>query len=239
MAADLEAPPGDGSRWADDLYRARGDEVAVHRPVFTGDVFVDVEVAAPDGAPKQKTVVVLQHPCALRSNGVDLVPGLLVADVRQHKALSAEEWTRFGRVMPLPALRPEIEGAKRNQAAFFEHIQVVGPGQLRQRIASLSQLGVNLLLQRWVRHNSRVVVPTSTLDEQVSGAYEEADVLEEWCERALDAGGSLADATADCHSWLRQDLGQGETRQRRLESPQMRGAIRRELREELNARYGQ
>ena len=237
MANDLEAPPGELGGWPDDLYRARGDEVAAHRLVFTGDVFAGVTVRSPDGVEKQKTVLVLQHPCALRSNGVDLVSGLLVAETRKHRVLSAEEWTRFGRLMPLPALRPEVESAKRDQAAFFESVYVVGADHLSDRIACLSQLGVNLLLQRWVRHNSRVVVPTTTLNEQVSGAYEEADVLEEWCERALEAGVGLVEASSDCLAWLREDLGGGQTRQRRLDDPQMRGALRRDLRAALSGRY--
>ena len=154
-------------------YRARGEEVVRHRPVFTGDVFEKVPVQGL-GASKNKTVIVLQHPCALRSNGVDLHSRLMVAELRNHKVIPVEDWTRHLGKMPLPELIPALETGRRHQAAFFDEPYLIGPDDLalEKRIACLSQTGVNLLLQRWVHHNSRVVVPTATYQEVSSPAYE-------------------------------------------------------------------
>ncbi len=57
---------------------------------------------------------------------------------------------------------------------------IVSPDQLQQakRIACLSQFGVNLLLQRWIQHNSRVVVPTEKIDEATVSQFDEADLIE-------------------------------------------------------------
>lgn len=82
--------------------------------------------------------------------------------------------------MPLPELIPTLETGRRHQAAFFDEPYLVSPDDLMpdKRIAYLSQTGVNLLLQRWVHHNSRVVVPTATYQEVSSPAYEEADLID-------------------------------------------------------------
>lgn len=44
MVHNLEAPGTDEAPEYESLYRARGDEVAAQRPIFTGDVFFDVTV---------------------------------------------------------------------------------------------------------------------------------------------------------------------------------------------------
>src|ERR1700683_3155306 len=119
MPSDLEAPPGTTPDWAT-LYLARGDEVNEVRPVMTGDVFEDVPVCARnvDGEPQRKTVVVVQHPCAIRAGGIRVVEAGLVAEVRTSRVLSAEEWRGFLKQMPLPALRPELTSNRRDQAAY-------------------------------------------------------------------------------------------------------------------------
>jgi hypothetical protein len=234
---DLEAPCGDDADWSL-LYRARGDEVVPHRPIFTGDVFEKVVVQYPDGLTKHKNVIIVQHPCAMRSNGVDLVLRLLVAEVRNHRVISPGEWTGYGKNMPLPDLVPTVETGRRNQAGFFDELHLVGPQALQDRIACLSQLGVNLLLQRWIHHNSRVVVPTFTLNEVTSGVFEEADLIEEWCEDRTTSGDTVEQATKECVAWLREDGGGGLMRQRMLEDPQNRSGIRKQMRIALRALRG-
>ncbi len=157
MAHDLEYPGADGIPDWSSLYRTRGGEVVRHRPVFTGDVFEKVPVQGL-GESKTKTVIVLQHPCALRSNGVDLHSRLLVAALRNHKVIPVEDWTGHVGKMPLPELITALETRRRHHAAFFDEPYLVDPDDLSldKRIACLSQTGVNLLLQRWVHHNSRV-----------------------------------------------------------------------------------
>lgn len=78
---DLEGPPGSDPVW-DVLYAARGDEVAAHRPIYTGDVFSHVTVRTTLGAEKVRPVMLIQHPCAMR-NSAQLKDSLLVARVHQ------------------------------------------------------------------------------------------------------------------------------------------------------------
>lgn len=234
MAHDLEFPGIEGVPDWDTLYRARGDEVVCHRPVFTGDVFDKVTVQSL-GEIRTKKVMVLQHPCALRTNGVDLQPRLFVAEVRPHPVIPAEGWTGHVAKMPLPELVPMLTSAKRHQAAFFDAPYLVGPNALNldQRIACLSQAGVNLLLQRWVHHNSRAVIPTTTYQEVSSPAYEEADLIEEWCEERVEAGVDIHDAATEAVKWLREDAGGGVIRQQLLDDPQSRSTVRRQMRAAL------
>lgn len=232
MPHDLEAPSADGEKpeW-DSLYRALGVDVARHRPVFTGDVFEKVDVQS-IGETKRKTVMLVQHPCALRVNGVDLSPRLLVVEVRQHPLVPILDWLKHLSKMPLPHLYPQVESGKRNQAAFFDSVYLASPLQLDidKRIACLSEIGVNLLLQRWVNHNSRTVVPTATYQKAVAPVFEEADILEDWCLDRVAAGKrTILEATQEALDILREDLGEGRTLQRMLEDPQTRSHVRREM----------
>lgn len=232
---DLEAPGGDEPSDWDLLYRTRGAEEVPHRPVLTGDVFQGTTVRAPDRNELTLDVMVVQHPCALRSDGVHLNPGLLVAEVHDHPYIKCSKWTGFGKRMPLPGLKPSSADGKGHAAAFFDSMHIVSPVQLGKRVACLSQLGVNLLLQRWVHHNSRVVVPTATYDEQTSGVFEEADLIEDWCEDRLGVV-TVDAATTEAVAWLRQPaVTGGEMRQKQLAEPQLRSQIRKDMRAHLKA----
>lgn len=230
MSLRLETPED----W-DSLYLARGKEVVAARPVFTGDVYTGADVLQPDGTRRRRAVAVLQHPCALRTDGVAMVGKLLVAEVRRFPV--AESWDGSSRFMPLPDLFPDGEGGKRNQAIAFEGIYIVSPKTLEEaeRKACLSAFGVNLLMQRWVHHNSRLIVPTHDFDAVTHGPYEETDLAEEWCEDRIEAGMPLEAAARECHDWLRGPWPQpdGPSRQKLLEDPQMRPAIRRAARKHV------
>lgn len=231
MVADLEAPAGDSADWGV-LYRARGADVGPHRPCFTGDVHEHTEVQVVDGRSEYKTIMVLQHPCAIRTNGVELVPRMLVAEVRPHQLLPPKQWAGYSRVMPLPELRPETDGDEPHQAAYFVDLALVAPAAMGPRVAVLSARGVNLLLQRWLHHNSRVVVPTGDFLRTVGGPFDEADLAEEWCEHRNDADPD--GSAAACLAWLRQPATPGGAmRQRLLKDEQNRSAIRREMRQHL------
>lgn len=225
MTHDFEAPDD-----ADSLYRARGDEVAEYRPYLTGDVFEKVPVRTADGTVKRKNVILLMHPCAMRSNGVDLVSLLHVAEVRQHKLLEPEKWSGHFNLMPLPNLYPTFTSGRRHQAAFFDQFYLVPPTDLGSRIACLSPFGVNLLLQRYVHHCSRVVVPTVTYNENNRNVYEEADIVEEWCEERCSAGSAIDKAAGECMAFLREDPGSGRTRQEMLKDPQSVSTVRKQMR---------
>ena len=216
------------------LYRARGDEVQAHRSIFTGDIFTGVEVQS-IGETKLLSVMVLQHPCALRIRGERLHPRLLVAEVRGHQLFKGKQWTGSYRVMPLPDLMPDAEGAGRHQAALLDEIYLASPGALQDgiRVACLSQLGVDLLMQRWVNHNSRVIVPTWQYLEVTGGPYEEADLVEEWCEDQMAAGLTTEEAEAEALKWIREENSSGVMRQKLLSDPQQRSTVRKEMRAHL------
>lgn len=226
--ADLEAPASDA-----ELYLARGDDVAAARPYFTGDVFEASEVRNLDGELLSTTVMIMQHPCAMRMKGIDLVPGLLMVEVAEHEYLKPSQWTGFTRVMPLPELLHDSDNpAQLHHAAYFNRVHIVRPGGLGSRIASLSIRGVNLLLQRWVHHNSRVVVPSGQFQRVIGGVFEEADLIEEWCEERRTL--HLTAATTECISWLREQPVDGTpTRQKLLEDEQCRSSVRKQMRQQL------
>jgi hypothetical protein len=229
MARNLEPPNGSRDDW-EVLYLARGDdEIGSHRPVLTGDVFADVAVKAPQVEPKIKTVMILQHPCAMRPEGRSLAGSILVAEVHKFPLLPPDKWDTNGKLMPLPELLAGITSNRRHQAAFFDNTYHAHPSDLTKRIACLSPRGVNLLLQRWVYHSSRVVVPSFDFEAAVSPVYEQADIIEEWCDIAVTAGRTLDEAIDDAYAWLREVEG-GLTRERALQEPERRALIRRQAR---------
>ena len=116
---------------------------------------------------------------------------------------------------------------------FRSNLYTVTPDLLTSRIASLSPFGVNLLLQRWVHCSSRVVVPTHTFHEQTVAFYEEADLIEEWCDET--SSDDLRAETQVCLDWLRADR-DGSTYQDLLKNPQSHSMIRRAMRQELRER---
>ncbi len=127
---------------------------------------------------------------------------------------------------------------KRHQAVFFDSPFLVAAEDLlgENRIACLSPVGINLLLQRWVAHNSRAVIPTFEYQAVTSGPYEEADLIEEWCEERGSKGVTIPAATSEAVAWLREDMGEGVAkRQDQLGDPQRRSLIRKEMRAALKA----
>lgn len=227
----MEAPgPPDHPDW-DSLYLSRGDEVEIERPIFTGDIFFDVEVQGV-GAIEQKNVMVLQHPCALRVDGINLTDSLMVAEVLPDKLYSHKDWQGNYRVMPLPFLRGDAS-APEHFAAAFTSLFLVIPASLApaKRIASLSLPGVNLLLQRWVYHNSRGLIPTWKYNEVTSGPYEEADGIEEWCALRGGMGVSLEVAALEASTWLNDKSDVGVPRRVLLQDPQYRTNVRKKMRQ--------
>lgn len=226
MLHELEGPDGELPNW-DILYLSRGSsEDSSARPIMTGDIFEYVTVRTVNGEEKVKTVMVLQHPCALRSDGVELSESVLVVLVRQHKIIEPADWKKYWKLMPLPDLMPSVDSGKRNQAALFDDTFHVHRDELRSRVACLSLRGVNLLIQRWVHHCSRVVVKTDDIDQETSGAYEEVDVVEEWCSEAMLNNVPRNDALRDVDEWLKGAFG-SQSRREALVTPQYRSQIRR------------
>lgn len=219
MKDELEGPAT-----PDDLYRSRGDEVEEFRPEFTGDVFSGVHIED-----RIIDVMILQHPCALR-NGPTLVPRVLVAEVTDYQRVS--DWNTHTKVMPLPDLKKDGKPF----AAKFKEPWLISPEVLNysERIAILSQRGVNLLLQRWVYHNSRATVETSAYNNATLGPFDEADLTEEWREIRAEQG--AADAWAvikEADAWFGGNHTNGESRRLALGNPQDRSSIQREMKQYL------
>lgn len=231
MSHRLEAPgPDEAPNWAS-LYRARGAEVAQARPLFTGDVFFDVVV---EGRVSRTDVIILQHPCAIR-RGVSLVSRILVAEVEPHGLLAPSKWaeTDFRR-MPLP----EIAHGKTDNAAanFDKHCVLLSKDvDLSKRIACMSQKGVNLLMQRWVHHNSRAVIPSHDYLEVTAAQFEEADLIEDWCHDRADDAVKGPEALAEIDAWLGALDSGGSTRRDLLKDQQARSGIRRDIRAHLKS----
>jgi hypothetical protein len=122
LSQELEKP-----RTADSLYLVRGDDVSEVRPVLTGDVFEEVDVREPDDSRSRQSVMVVQHPCSLRTNGVDLAPKLLVAAVRPQETVGS--WRGNYSLMLLPDFWA-AQSTTAHAAAHFDDAYIVSPDQL-------------------------------------------------------------------------------------------------------------
>ncbi|MEU2995830.1 hypothetical protein [Streptomyces sp. NPDC001758] len=214
-----------------DLYRAFGDDVNPARPVLTGDVFEAVEVTNLDGTSTPRTVMLLDHPCSLRGeDGLNLAPRLVTAEVRPTTQGSWRQGNYNRMFLPPPF--PLADGKANPCAAFFDSSYHVTPEQLAagRRIACLSTVGINIMLQRRVKHFSRVTVPTMDFLDANLGVFEEADLIEDWCLLREDDDVKTDEAVAECVAWLREDIG-GRRRQDLLKDPQQRSTVRQQLRE--------
>ncbi|MFJ2007017.1 hypothetical protein [Streptomyces chartreusis] len=229
MAVEMERPKDPR-----DLYHACGDDIVAARPVLTGDVYEHVTVIEADGSTREITAMVLGHPCSLRIDGVNLAPRLEVAEVMP---VPGAQWNGCFNRMFLPAPFPQATGQVKACAAFFDLCYHVTPDQLQAgtRIACLNPFGINLYLQRRVKHFSRVDVATFKFQEANEHVYEEADLIEEWCLDREEDGLKALEATAECVAWLREVLPDGRRRQQLLEDKQTRSTVRREARAHLKA----
>jgi hypothetical protein len=206
--------------------------------IFTGDIFTKTRVRGSEN-PRNRDVMIVQHPCALRLNGIDLLPRLLVADVAQFNFLEPEDWQGHFDKMPLPFLYPDATSEKKKHAAaFFGRPYLLAPEDidLSKRVATLTPNGVNIVLQRSVAHSSRVIVPTYEFQKIIAGPYEEADLTEEWCDDRVGGDVTIEQASKEALNWLREDLGDGvPMRQSQLNDPQQVSTIRKDMRAALKA----
>lgn len=216
---------------ADDLFLAQGDEVNAHRPLLTGDVVAGVPV--PVLGADDRTVVIVAHPCAMRTNGVDLAELILVTPVVEHHESGPHVWKRHLKVSPLDGLAGFHRPVAQLERATLVRSADVGIGD---RLACASRLGINLLRQRLVHQLTRVVVETWKFDEEAAGTYEEIDLWEDWVSQAGESGAAAGEAAQHFHAWIRQDDG-GQTRQERLASPQTAASVRRAAAAAMRDRY--
>jgi hypothetical protein len=210
-----------------------------YRPIFTGDIFTGVPVLGPHGDQKTRAVMILEHPCTMRTDGVTLSQSILVAKVEPHAVVLRPNWSSYGKLMPLPDVIPTSTSLKRNQAAFFDNTYHVHPDDLdlSRRIACLSEVGTYLLWQRWVRHSSRVIAPLFNFEEMNSHVFAETDLIQDWCEFAEEHGVPVVDAFADAAAWLDGQAG-SRTRRDLLKTSLERSALIRDAKKEVRSRYG-
>jgi hypothetical protein len=129
---------------------------------------------------------------------------------------------------------PALDGS--SHFVDFEEFEAVSREELDggTRIAILSGLGVNLLMQRWLHHNSRVIVPTITINVQTSGPFEEAELIQEACDDLVSAGHTIAQALTTVDLWLGEAIGGRKVTHRDLlADPQHRSSVRASLRRQV------
>lgn len=223
----LEAPGPTGNPDWDSLYLYKGTDTVEGRPIFTGDIFFGAEVQGV-GAIENKNVIIVQHPCALRVDGINLATSLIVAEVVPAKLYAESEWQRNYKIMPLPHL---TEASLPHYAAAFTqmYLAISDSLNLSKRVASMSLTGVNLLLQRFMYHNSRAALPTWKYNEVISGPYDEADCIEEWCGIRVPKGLSVDEASIEATKWFDDDGGSGVPRRWLLDDPQLRPQVRKAM----------
>lgn len=211
----LETPQGSA-----ELYLAFGADLGdfQSRPAFTGDVY---------RLSSDRLVALVQHPCAMR-RGVALAPRLLVCAVKVNRNGTPPDWSS-GHFKSM--FLPDLDGE--SFVVDFDDADVVNSGELRasERIAILSNRGVNLLIQRWLFHNSRLVVPTITINAQASGPFNEADLIQEATADLLFAGKSEVEAEGLVDGWLGGPSGTiFHSMRDLLADPQQRSVVRSALR---------
>lgn len=183
---------------ADDLFDERG-EVSWHRPILQGDVFRDVVLPGfGDGA---HYVQILTHPCSMRQ-GLALNERIQVAPVVEYQKV--KNWNEHGKVMPMPDLFEDgVHWATRFVDATAAPSSALGMGN---RIATLSQPGIFILQQRYVRHTTRVILPLDKFREQSAPVLTEAEIQETWARVVLDGAEptaeSIAAAQESFEAWL-------------------------------------
>jgi hypothetical protein len=195
----------------DDLWLALGEEVPAHRMLMQGDI-VRTDVGP---------LLVVTHACSMR-RGAELNDTQMAAPVESH---AVPKWDGSYDWMPLPgAPVPEVDtpaGLLRVLRSVDTTLLVSG-----ERIAVMSNLGVQLLQQRLAHHLTRVAIDTAELAEHCAPILAEAELHEDW----LSALGRNAEA--HFHEFLDSD-------DRKLRSwladPAMRSqamtTVRRELRQ--------
>lgn len=204
-----------------DLYLSRDSEVSICRPLFTGDVF---RVEA------NSAWMVAAHPCTMRGKGAKLLPTTLVVPVSEmQQPPRIDKWADgFFRYMPLPDLLGSFRVAEFDGMTRIDTAALV----ITQRVACLSQFGINLFQQRMVFHLTRLEVTTTSLGAAFAHTFAEAELLEEWVEEAVARGGTIEAASALFEEAIRAPFSKDNvaTLQDALREPQHRATIRQRLR---------
>ncbi|MDQ6840195.1 MAG: hypothetical protein M3137_18150 [Actinomycetota bacterium] len=170
--------------------------------------------------------IVVAHPCSFRLNEGHLADRLLVARVEPAVKQGANAWrSRFLDRMPLA----DLDG----DGHWVGHLDKIGRSltsdlERAERIACLSEFGVNMLQQRLTCHLTRAEVPTATFNEAFSHTFHEADLIEDWTDTLVAVGWTQARAAAEFETFIRDGT---PSLQAKLLDPQQRSTVRRASRQ--------
>lgn len=232
----LEAPES-----PDDLYLETGD-VSWSRPVFQGDIYREVHLLGVSEGPT--SVMLITHPCSMRQ-GESLRERLAGVHVVEYQKLPLPRW-RSGHydVMPLPGSVADALDMN-HPAADFRYIGGTPTSELilNKRVAALSENGLLLMQQRYIHHHARYAVDIETLYEHMAPVLIEAELQTDWSDSARLCPQAGVDALAIIEQSQRDFqtfLGRGESSLReQLKTPRFRAAVRREVRREIEKRFGE
>lgn len=149
----------------DDIWQAVGDDVPAHRLLMQGDVIV-----AESGP-----LLVVTHACSMR-RGAALHETQMVAPVQEHHVPS---WDGSYDWMPLPGA--PVPGSP-NPAGALRVLRSIATAELLdgERVAVMSDQGIQLLQQRLAHHLTRVAIPIVELSEHCAPILAEAELHEDW-----------------------------------------------------------
>lgn len=214
------------------LYHAVGGSADSNRPVFTGDIYQNIDIPGigqPLSEAKELSAMIVAHPCSIRGRSGSLKDQIQVAPVVSHPKQPDDKWaTGYYNRMPLYGL--PLQGAF--HVVYLDLLSLASTDAIRKspRIACLTHPGINQLQQRLVFHLTRHPVPVRIFQAAFAHTYEEADRLEDW---VTELEHFEASPEASFEAWIRA----GEpSRQTRLQTPAERALIRQEMRAELKAR---
>lgn len=168
----------------DDLWQAVGDEVPAHRMLMQGDVVLT------DSGP----LLVVTHACSMR-RGAELHDTQMAAPIEAHPV---SKWDGSYDWMPMPgAPVPHVN----NPAGLLRVLRSVDTSVLvsGDRVAVMSNLGIQLLQQRLAHHLTRVAIDSAELAEHCAPILAEAELHEDWL------GALGADAEQQFHEFLDSD----------------------------------
>jgi len=124
--------------------------------------------------------MILSHPCSLRTDGVRLIQRVQALPVVSSTEIPIGGWKGNYRVMPLPELR----GNDTPHVAKLTEFGMVSADDLDldHRICALTEIGIELLQQRFFHNQSRVKVELPTLHKQAAPMFVEIELWTQWNE---------------------------------------------------------
>lgn len=149
----------------DDIWQAVGDEVPAHRLLMQGDV-----ILAASGP-----FLVVTHACSMRRGAV-LQETQMVAPVEEHHV---PNWDGSYDWMPLPGA--PVPGSP-SPAGALRVLRSIDTSELLdgERVAVMSDQGIQLLQQRLAHHLTRVAISIRELSEHCAPILAEAELHEDW-----------------------------------------------------------